>query len=566
MADRVGRLPRFRRFDRCLRSHIKVDMTNKLAKRQFSALMFAAAVLIALGATPAFGTTRYIAQTAGAFTGGSACNGQTAITPATFSGITNAAGDVDYICGTITFSANTTGISVKGSGSSGNPVTIKFDSGAILQSPQWPGDGTSGAIDIGSGSWITIDGNGGANGWTQGIIQATANGDSGATCLSGSCSLHGDSNGIEASSGASNIVIQGLTIQDMYVTRGNPNPGGGSCTYIYGTFSNWTIQNNNFHDMAWCINFQYSTGTSSNITISGNSIYNIDHGIAIGGYPANSNLTNINIIGNSIHDYSYWDTANDVWHHDGVHIWGYNDNNTDKISNITLADNRFGGCIGKNVTAHVFIEHNGGGDTNVVVHDNTFIDTCNGVVNDGMLAVEDTATTPKIYNNTFMGSGTTQTCVGFGDDSPTSITFVNNVVSGCNTLMYAPSPAAFASGGLHNNIYANCGPGGNCFDYHGNFTGAISSWQSSTGQDPSPSAYVSSANLGSDGSPQTGSAAIGAGANLSSLCGGSLTTLCQDITGAVRPTSGAWTAGAFNFGSTPAPAPPTNLNGTVQPK
>ena len=35
-----------------------------------------------------FGTTRYVAQTAGTFSGGTACNGQTAITPATWNSTT----------------------------------------------------------------------------------------------------------------------------------------------------------------------------------------------------------------------------------------------------------------------------------------------------------------------------------------------------------------------------------------------------------------------------------------------------------------------------------------------
>jgi len=522
-----------------------------------SGFVFTAAFLVSVfAATPsAFATTRYIAQTAGTFSGGSACNGQTTITPATFNGTTNAAGDLDYICGTITVAANTEALKVNGSGTSASPITLKFDSGAVLSSPEWPADGTGGAIDVGGNSYIVIDGNGGANGWTQGIIEATANGDSGAPCLSGSCTDHGDSNGVEGD-GATYITVTGLAIIDMYVTTGNPNPGGGTCVYDVGSATGWTVSNNLMHDVGWCVEFQYE-GTTSNITISGNTIYNIDHGIALGGPESGATLSNVTISGNNIHDYSNWDTSNDEWHHDGVHIWGYNDNGSDHISGITINNNKFGGCIGQNVTAHVFIEQNAGGDTNVTVYNNSFIDTCSGNENDGMLAVEDSAAAPLIYNNTFIGAST-DTCAGFGDGSPSNITFVNNVVSGCGIFMYVPSPASFAAGGLHNNIYAAC-PGSNCFAYHDGDTNAFSSWQSATGQDASPSAYVSTADLSAAGVPQSGSPVIGAGVNLTSL---SITALDSDITGAARPAVGAWTVGAYtNTGVTPAA--PTGLTGTI---
>ena len=309
--------------------------------------------------------TRYIAQSAGTFSGGIACNGKTAITPATFNGITNSPGDVNYICGTITAPANTEALVVNGGGTSGSPITIYFDSGAVLESPYWPGPGSGGAIDIGSNSYITINGNGGAGGATQGIIEATLNGDSGGACLGGPCQYQADaSNGIEASNGASNIIIEGLSIIDMYVTTNPTNAGGGYCTYINGQATNWTITNNLMHDMGWCLQFQYG-GTTSNITISNNQIYNIDHGVAMGGPAAGNTLENVYIYGNYIHDYSNWDTSNDSWHHDGVHVWGYNNNGSDTITSVYIYNNKFGGCIGQDVTAHIFIEGNSAGTSNV---------------------------------------------------------------------------------------------------------------------------------------------------------------------------------------------------------
>ncbi len=65
-------------------------------------------------------------------------------------------------------------------------------------------------------------------------------------------------------------------------------------------------------------------------------------------------------------------------------------------------------------------------------------------------------------------------------------------------------------------------------------------------------AILSAYKMNADGSLQSGSAAVGAGTNLSSICSGQanpgLGALCSDKAGNSRPTSGSWDAGAFNSG------------------
>ena len=90
-------------------------------------------------------------------------------------------------------------------------------------------------------------------------------------------------------------------------------------------------------------------------------------------------------------------------------------------------------------------------------------------------------------------------------------------------------------------------------------SGSVSTWQSATGQDAAPSAYVANANLSPAGVPQAGSPVIGVGANLTSL---SILTLNKDIIGNPRLPVGAWTVGAYSTSGT-APQPPTGLTGTV---
>ena len=68
---------------------------------------------------------------------------------------------------------------------------------------------------------------------------------------------------IEADS-SNNLTVEGLSIVDMYVTTtGVPSGGGGSCIWGHGQSTNWTITNNVMHDVSWCINLQYDSGTSS---------------------------------------------------------------------------------------------------------------------------------------------------------------------------------------------------------------------------------------------------------------------------------------------------------------
>ncbi len=82
----------------------------------------------------------------------------------------------------------------------------------------------------------------------------------------------------------------------------------------------------------------------------------------------------------------------------------------------------------------------------------------------------------------------------------------------------------------------------------------------------SNSAYSATAALSNLFVPQSGSPAIGKGANLTGTCSGQATpglgALCKDKAGNPRPASGAWDVGAFNSGLN-QPAPPSGLTAAV---
>jgi hypothetical protein len=62
-------------------------------------------------------------------------------------------------------------------------------------------------------------------------------------------------------------------------------------------------------------------------------------------------------------------------------------------------------------------------------------------------------------------------------------------------------------------------------------------------------------NLNGSYIPQPSSSAINAGANLTNL---GIAGLDTDLAGNSRPETGAWTIGAYQYGSTPPPTPGTN--------
>jgi hypothetical protein len=491
----------------------------------------------------------YIAQSASGSANGSNCGNAYAYTFFNNSGNWGSgssqigSGTTVHVCGTWSGTAGQWFLAFQASGASGSPITLYFEPNAILQAPYF---NSNGAINTRGYSYLTIDGG------TNGLIQNTLNGSPGGACPGGTCSYQQASMAIQAS-GSSNFTLKNLTIANLYVhTSASDTAIGNSsvnCIYNNGSFTNWTISNNTMHDVSWCISIQY--GNSTNAVISGNTIYNVDHAIAFGGPAPGNTLNGVTISGNKIRDYSNWDTTANAYHHDGIHIWGYNDNGSDAISNISIYDNAFGGCVGQNVTAHIFMEANGGNTRSVTIFNNTLMDTCAGNVTNGFITTG-VDSGYQIYDNTAIGAST-DTC--YATSSSPSVVFKNNVASGCGTFMDVTTGGGFATGGLNNNVYANSGRS-NVFVYHGNYTSSLSSWQSETGQDAN-SVYAANALLNSNGSPQIGSPVIGAGVNLTSL---GVTMLDSDIVGTARPVSGAWDVGAFVYSG--APAPPTGLTAT----
>jgi len=505
------------------------------------------------GPTSARANDIYIAQNAAGVANGSSC--ANALPVSFFNSSSNwgigtsqiGPGTAVHLCGTVG-----TTLVFAGNGASGSPVTLFFEIGAKISTA------ASDAIHLNGHSWIVIDGNGPRG--TNGILENTANGSG--------LSNHLSTKAIEGS-GASNIEVKNLLIQNFYVHASASDSAVDAtldtCYYANGTKGPVSFHDNQVHDVGWCLEFQ-GYGTNNTINVFNNYLYNYDHGITI----AVNNTTDsaaVNIYNNHFGTTSNWDTTVNAYHHDGIHIY----NNASAWApgwSFNVYNNLFDGNWGINNTAHIFTEEH---PPSLTLYNNVFLQAAGNMLNNGF--VNACGNNCSLYNNTFLGSGVTLSqCINLQVGS--NQIFRNNVVTGCNTFVGTQSGATFAAGGLSNNIYAAVGPGGNPpFKYEDNTENNFGNWQSATGQDGSPSLQVSSANLGTTGIPQSSSAVNGAGADLcstTSLCA-SYSALAWDTsagnsrTPQGRPTSGAWTVGAYNYpvSSGSLPAAPTGLVATV---
>jgi hypothetical protein len=459
-----------------------------------------------------------------------------------------------HLCGQFTGSANGSMLTAQGSGASGHPVIIKFETGAKLSAPYWAV--ANGAINTNGQSWITIDGgvacgtpsnNKGAS--CNGIIENTLNGTASTTCTGGTCTNQQNSVGILASN-SGNIEIKNILIQNIYQrTAGDTEALGSSsvqCVKFFNSLGNISVHDSTLHDANWCIH-----GDGSNLSFYNNEIYNIDHCLAIGTVNSSSAFTGDSFHDNHCHDTANWDSTSH--HHDGVHLFTDNGGHQDGWA---IYNNLFDGAWGTTTTAHIFTV---GDLRNQVIYNNVSLIASTDAVTFGHIHFSGPGDT--VYNNTVVGNAN-DVALGcyWGDRSgvvTSALIYKNNIVSSCNQLIALDTGTSFAAGSPNNDMYAN--KGGNPYNCFGTQETTFVQWKTCTGGDAGGT-EVANAFLNSDGSLQTNSTAIGLGANLTSLCSGTLTALCSSTTfggtktGQTRPSTGAWDAGADQFRSATAGA------------
>jgi hypothetical protein len=552
-----------------------------------------------LSATMAFGsaTTLYVAQSAGTFSGGSACNGQTAVSLATAngsgfwgSGSTQAGpGTTVYLCGALTASAGAVGLNIQNSGTSGSPLIILFDTGTTFKSPNFAGSAqgspcssSCGGIEILNQSYVIIDGG------SNGMMENTAAGSSTITCQSGSaCTYHGGTVAVWVK-GAHNIV-RNLTIQHVYDSCGATN-----CSDTSGSdvTSGITVDTGEDNDL-----------------ICNNSISDVSYGFssdASGSAPTPSSTVNCqsNTIPTGIS--VYWNTFNDACHHIQPNGSGYIDIGFNFIGTFTnwiwpgtgngchtdgiilygdssklvgyIHHNEFSGDLGLgSPTGEIYCTY-GGGESQCYVYRNLFI----GIGNDptccqGISFAVDSAPGAMgpydEYNNTL--SGYLYMFEKYGELTADTFDFRNNIfVTPSGGYHYQEQNGGVCTHQTINGDLYNGGrssPWGLC----GVLVGSLSTWQSDCtsggGTLCDAKSSTTAANLSAGYVPNSGSPAITLGDNLTSLsiptlnigapqtfgAGGSCGTGCL-----AAAATGNWDAGAYPFASASV-VPPTVTTTTV---
>jgi hypothetical protein len=440
---------------------------------------------------------------------------------ATPSGIQIGPDTTVHLCGSIT-----SALTVQGAGTSGHPVIIVFESGAGMTSAAW----NTTAFSSGGFSFITL------NGQNNGTIQNTANGTTG-TFANSLASI-----GVDFS-GSSSSTIENLTISNIYVrtansTTDNSAGANGNRCILWGGGSNNTITNVTTHDCR----FNYAPlGTSdSNWTITFNTGYNMAAHFWVAPGNTGSTISNITYANNTFHDPApAWDSSpSDYFHIDGFHFFCQA---SSTCSGLYIYNNYFYGSFGVDYTAQIFTETDTGTNAAEEVYNNLIVNTTTTQSSNGAIDLQ-TGASGLIANNTIVGSGSANGGVGMQIIQGTSITQKNNLIQGFNYMESTSSGVTFAATDLNNNLYYDSS---NWFVYQGTGEGSFAAWKTATGQDGN--AVSSNPNLNGSYIPNTGSPAISAGANLTSL---SITPLNSDINGSSRPGGAtAWTIGALNAAS-----------------
>src|SRR6266852_2243475 len=451
-------------------------------------------------------------------------------------------GTTVHLCGTFVGTHGQQLLIVRGSGTSTSPITIKFETNAILTAPYWS---AFGAIHMAGQSYIVIDGG------TNGLIKNTANG----TGLGNAQ----DSRAIYAPT-CTGCVIQNLTMANLYVRTSVSDLAvrqtAVNCVYWLNS-NGLTITHVTCHDAGWAF-----AGYGNNFTLSYSNIYNIDHGLAFGPQGTTSGFS---IHDNHIHDYVKWDSTTNAYHHDGLHIWGQNGG---VATNGVIYNNLFDGDSGVNITGHIYIQDS---VKNVSVYNNVFLVPYNRTINSvwfsgitraGVLP-GGPATGNSAYNNFIRTGGHVRGAAIFAM-AQSNFTAVNNVLLGGNADISVQGGGYLSPAGINNNIYedllADAGSL-NAFNYQGHNYHDLASWQAACRCDSrSKLVPASKINASSLGQLLSGSVAVSAAANLLNISAGPLSALSKDKIGAARPVSGSWDAGAYKFGSTPLPSSPAGLS------
>lgn len=509
----------------------------------------------------ALGSDTYFAATSAGSNNGTSCANAYAYNDGTHGlGVAGTwVGDaVLHLCGTFTGTAGTTLITAQGSGTSGHPITLKFETGAILQAPYWS---SSGAVVLNNKSFITVDGG------SNGVIQNTANG---TNLANQQLSL-----GLSAAS-TSNVEIKNLTIQNIYINAGSAatatdRAGDQSKDIDFsGTPSHILIHNNTLTN-AWAGVFS-NFGSLDTISVYNNTISDHCQGVTVGAGSGGETTNNVQIYNNTITDWWNWqcpaaatyctgyDGVHELCHTDGIILYQPSTNST-AFAPLVYSNYIYGDLGQGSATGFVYCTYGGiaGGSngTSCNIFNNLLVQIQHAgrtTSNGPWALVTGTSTSNHvIVNNTVAGWASSGSFTAGIVDSSSGDRIENNLYENFGHAFetyWLPDPTAAVTNWTEDyNIWFNVSQAGAsqwaANQNNGHFY-SYATWQGAGYGYDAHSLTADPLLLGSY-TPNVGSPAIHAGTNLTSLCSGNLTALCTDKAGASRPASGAWDIGAYQF-------------------
>ena len=440
-------------------------------------------------------------------------------------------GNTYHLCGTFTGTAGSTMLTPPNSGSSGNIVTILFESNAILTSPYW---GANGAIKIASKNYITVDGG------TNGEIKNTANGTS--------LTYHAASSGVRIYA-SNNIIVKNLKIYDIYKNQGSSSSATDSSgvstvnVSISGASSNIRITNNTLLAARAGIDVGFEGVTVRDVEVDNNNIQDHCWQIASGAGTANSVNTGLTIHHNTITDWTNWQYPINTYHTDGIILFGSINNNFAP----TVHSNYIYGDLGAgSPTAFIYLttDGNSASSTTGLVYNNVLHPTTNSVP----IWVGQYNINTKILNNTICGVGPTLSEGLILNASGNVIK--NNIFANVKRAIGGYSSASNNISVCDYNIYYN----NHAYQFgfgDGSTYYTFAQWQAlgydQHGKNANP-------NLSATYALNAGSIAIDSGTSLASY-------FATDKNGVSRPQGSAWDIGAYEgVASSLNPlSPPTGL-------
>lgn len=421
-------------------------------------------------------------------------------------------GDTIHLVGNIT-----SAITTQGDGAQGSPIIIHGESGSTFKAGVLP---SSGVINVGN-NYITVE-----NIW----IECTANGNGLANTITMA--------GIVVQ--ADYVTVQNCTITNLFQRQVGSSDGTSGGAGISFFNSSHVVARNNFIYQGGDkgITLGRSAATLSDWQIYSNTIYGANH--AIQGYDGSDGVVSgVYVYANRIDGTYLWDGGGTVptdYHHNGIYMWA--ENSGSAMSDVFVFNNVIGPKMssGGQASAEIFFSCSGtlGAISNLWIYNNALYEANPYHTMDGLIFVWGPQKA-RVFNNSLY-------CDSVGDgirvSSGSDIRILNNIISlpvmgpifddGTTAISVCDSNLFFGN----TNVYWGSG-----WINYGLWRGRGYDAHSILG-DPKFGAPTSG-NL----FLQSGSPVISRGANLS-------TYFTTDLTGTLRPTTGPWDIGAFQFRAT----------------